>query len=169
VFVAVALSLSPRPEAALAHGQASFRAPVLRPAFVHNRGFPADPRNAGRQSWNWRNGGGQSWAWRGRYGGSRYGRNGWFLNQGRNSWTWNQGQSYGGDFWYPPYGYEGASASPSPGPGGALIIAVGAPSEGNFPAFAAQTADPNEGGCVIHRLLYDGSGSYLGERQIPEC
>jgi hypothetical protein len=47
---------------------------------------------------------------------------------------------------------------------------VGAPSFNDFPAALAEGADPNaEGGCVIHKLIYDGSGKYLGERQIPGC
>jgi hypothetical protein len=27
----------------------------------------------------------------------------------------------------------------------------------------------SEGGCVIHRLMYDHAGKYVGERQTPEC
>jgi hypothetical protein len=25
------------------------------------------------------------------------------------------------------------------------------------------------GGCVIHKLNYDNTGKYVGERQIPQC
>ena len=25
------------------------------------------------------------------------------------------------------------------------------------------------GGCVIHKLMYDGDGKYVGEQQTPEC
>ena len=25
------------------------------------------------------------------------------------------------------------------------------------------------GGCVIHKLIYDSNGKYVGERQIPLC
>jgi hypothetical protein len=47
---------------------------------------------------------------------------------------------------------------------------VGAPSFNDFPAAANEGADPGpQGGCVIHKLAYDGAGKYLGERQTPRC
>jgi hypothetical protein len=33
-----------------------------------------------------------------------------------------------------------------------------------------ESADRNsESGCVLHKLIYDESGKYVGERQTPEC
>jgi hypothetical protein len=56
------------------------------------------------------------------------------------------------------------------GGAGAPVIMVGAPSFNDFPPALAESADPNaNGGCVIRKLIYDGSGKYLGERQTPGC
>jgi hypothetical protein len=141
---AALLFLSPGLKAAFAHSQTSFRAPVPRPGFVHSHGF-----GPGRQSWSWRNENGRN----------RFSRYGWF---------WNQGGFYGPGFWYWPYGF-GETAGAVGGAGG-LVIAVGAPSLAAFPAAIAESADPSpKGGCVIHKLIYDGSGKYVGERQTPEC
>jgi hypothetical protein len=144
-FAAVTLFLSPGLEAALAHAQASFRPPVTRPAFGASHRQPEGWGNAGRQSW------GQN------------GRNRW----SRNSWDSNWGGLYGSGFWYSPYGSADASSGAS---GVVPVIMVGAPSFNAFPAAFAEGADPStEGGCVIHKLIYDGSGKYLGERQTPGC
>jgi hypothetical protein len=142
---AVTLLISPDLEPALAHAQASFRPPVTRPAFGASH----------RQAQGWGNGGRQSW--------SQNGRNRW----SRNGWDWNWGGLYGSGFWYSPYGFADSSGGVG---GGAPVIMVGAPSFNDFPAALAEGADPNaEGGCVIHKLIYDGSGKYLGERQVPGC
>jgi hypothetical protein len=146
------LLLSPGLEAAFAHGQASFGAPGLRSGFVHNRGFAPGFRNAGRQSWSWR----------GPYGGNRYGRSGRFWNQGF------YGGFYGPGFWYPTYGYGG------PGPagegGGPVVIVVGAPSFNDLAAAPNEGANLGpQGGCVIHKLSYDRTGAYLGDRRTSEC
>src|SRR5271163_2723187 len=82
---AVTLFLSPGLEAALAHDQASFRAPVMRPAFGASHGHAQGWRNGGRQSWS-------SW--------SQNGRNRW----SRNGWDWSSGGLYGSGSWYSPYG-----------------------------------------------------------------
>jgi len=143
---AVTLFLSFGLEAAIAHGQASFRSPVMRPGTAYGR----------HQAMGWRNGGRQSWSWR-----SQYGRNRW----SRNGWGWNQGGLYGGGSWYSPYGFGNAASGA--GGGAPLIIVVGEPS---LPAAVADSADQHaEGGCVIHKLVYDGSGKYVGERQTPGC
>jgi CubicO group peptidase (beta-lactamase class C family) len=142
---AVTLFLSPGLEAALAHAQASFRPPVTRPVFGASH----------RQAQGWGNGGRQWW--------SQNGRNRW----SRNGRDWNWGGLYGSGFWYSPYGSADASSGAS---SVVPVIVVGAPSFNGFPAAVAEGADPNaEGGCVIHKLIYDGSGKYLGERQIPGC
>jgi hypothetical protein len=138
--------LSPGLEAALAHGQASFRGPVMRPASAYAHG----------QARGWSNGGHYSWTWRGQYGRDRFSHNGWL---------WNQGGLYGVGFGYSPYGLAGASSGV-----GAPVIVVGAPSFNDFPPAVAESADPNaEGGCVIHKLIYDRDGKYVGERQTPGC
>ena len=136
-------------EAALAHAQASFRSPVMRPGIAYRHGRASA----------WRNGGRYSWASRGQNGRHNWSRNGWF---------WNQGPLYGSGFWYSPYGFGDATSGA--GGGVPVIIGVGAPSFNDFPATATESADRNpEGGCVIHKLTYDGSGKYVGERQTPEC
>jgi len=145
---AAALFLSLGLEPALAHTQGSFRSPVARPMIAHSHGQARGSRNGGRYSWTWR---------------SQNGRN----HRSGDGWLWNQAGFYGSDFWYSPYGFAGAAS----GVGGApVIIAVGAPSFNGFPSPVAEGGDPNaEGGCVIHKLIYDGSGKYVGERQIPGC
>jgi hypothetical protein len=145
---AVTLFLSYGLEAAFAHAQTSFRSPALRPAFTSSHG----------QTQGWRNGGRQSWTWR-----SQNGRNRW----SRNGWDSNWGGLYSSGFWYSPYGLPDASGGAG---GGAPVIMLGAPSFNEFPAAVAEGADPYaNGGCVIHKLIYDGSGKYLGERQTPGC
>ena len=143
---AALLFFAPGLEAALAHNQTMFRAPALRPGFVHNNGQAAGLRD----------GGPHSWSWRGRYGWNRYGRNGWF---------WNGGGLYGGGFLYSPYGFMDTGG----GSTGTLVV-VGAPALSVFPGAPAGVADPSpQGGCVIHKLAYDSAGNYVGERQTPEC
>ena len=130
----------------------------MRPGFVHNRGFAPGFRDPSRQSWNWR----------GRYGWNRYSRNGRFSNGGGF-----YGGFYGPGFWYSPYGYGDAGYTYGDAGGlggGSLIIGVGAPYASNFPAAAADSPDPNlEGGCVIHKLIYDRSGKFVGDRQTAGC
>ena len=113
----------------------------MRPGFVHGHGWALGSRNASRQSW----------AFRGENG---FRRNGRFRNGGG---------FYGPGFWYGPYGYADAGGG---GGAGGLVIVVGAPALSVFPGAPAGAADPSpEGGCVIHKLKYDGAGNYVGERQ----
>jgi hypothetical protein len=143
---AVTLFLSLGPGAAFAHPQASFGRPAMRPGIVHGRG----------QAPGWRNGAHSSWAWRGQNRFNRLSRNGWF---------WNGGGRYGSGFWYSPYAFADTG-----GGGAGAVIIVTAPSFNDFPAAANQGADPgSQGGCVIHKLNYDGAGNYVGERQTPGC
>ena len=142
---ALALFLSLGLEAPLAHGGPSFGAPAMRPGFVHGHGWAPGSRNASRQSWAFR------------------GQNG-FRRDGRFR---NGGGFYGPGFWYGPYGYADAGGG---GGAGGLVIVVGAPALSVFPGAPAGAADPSpEGGCVIHKLKYDGAGNYVGERQTPGC
>jgi len=141
-FAAVALFLSPSLKAALAHGQASFRAPMMRPAFAAGHAQAQGWRGGGRQSWNWRR---------------------W---NGRNRWNWSWG-GFGSGYSFSPYGYADMSSGFG---GGAPVIVVGAPSFNDFPAAVEECANFSaEGGCVIHKLSYDTAGKYVGERQIPGC
>jgi len=146
---AVTLFLSFGLEVALAHTQASFWSPVMRPGFVHGHGLTP----------GWGNGGRSSCAWRGQSRGNRWSRDGWF---------WNGGGFYGSGFWYSPYGFADAASGVS---GDApVVIVVGAPSFNDFPPAVTESADwRSEGGCVIHKLIYDRAGKYVGERQTPEC
>jgi hypothetical protein len=128
-------------QAALAHAQASFMSPVMRPSFAHSHGRALGWRNAGRQSWSWRRQ-------------NRWSRNGQF---------WNYGGFYGSGFWFSPYGFADAAS------GDAMVITIGRPLN-DFPAAVTESADQNsESGCVLHKLIYDESGKYVGERQTPEC
>jgi hypothetical protein len=141
---AAALFLSLGLEAALARGQASFRAPVMRPGFVHGHDRTLGWRNSGRQSWTWRS------------------QN--RLN--RNRWFWNQGGFYGSGFWFSPYAFADTAGGVG---GGVPLIVVGAPSFNDFPAADESADSRSEGGCVLHKLTYDSAGNYLGERQTPHC
>jgi hypothetical protein len=140
-FAAALLFLPLVAEAAFAHGSASFGPPAMHGG-VRGHG----------QAQGWRDGPRQSWSWRRQYGGNRYGQNGWF---------WNGG----GFFWSSPYGFADTG-----GAGGGALVVVGAPTLSVFPGVPAGVADPSpQGGCVIHKLIYDGGGKYVGERQTSEC
>jgi hypothetical protein len=93
-----------------------------------------------------------------RFGSNRFGSNRFGGNQllvdGWGGWGWD---GWGGS------ASTGASEPIIVGDGAPVIINIGAdprPRDGG-----AQSA----GGCVIHKLLYDSSGKYVGERQIPQC
>jgi hypothetical protein len=52
----------------------------------------------------------------------------------------------------------------------APVVVIGASALNAFPAAAAESFDRSpDGGCVIHKLIYDRAGKYIGERQTPEC
>ena len=95
----------------------------------------------------------------GRFGFNRFNRFGQF---GRNQlliggWGWG-GWGWGGD-----PASAGASAPIIVGDGAPVIINVGAdPAPGDAAAGYG-------GACVIHKLIYDSSGKYVGERQSPQC
>lgn len=61
-------------------------------------------------------------------------------------------------------GYPAPAASSEPvvvGGGAPVIINIGDPPSG-------QTA-AGSGGCVTHKLIYDGDGRYVGEKQSSQC
>ena len=49
------------------------------------------------------------------------------------------------------------------GEGAPVIINVGAGAE------SGDAGGGYGGGCVIHKLIYDSNGKYVGERQSPQC
>ncbi len=63
-------------------------------------------------------------------------------------------------------GYSAPAAASEPivvGGGPPVIINIGVdPTQGD-------AASAYMGGCVIHKLMYDSNGKYVGERQIPQC
>ena len=67
--------------------------------------------------------------------------------------------------WGVPAAAAAESAAPiiidGGGPQVAITVNAGCPKRragGGYPA-----------GCVIHKLIYDRAGKYVGERQTPEC
>ena len=93
--------------------------------------------------------------WRGGSRGDRFSGDGGF----RNRFV-----LLGGGFWYPPYGLADAG-----GGGGGSLIVIEPSAPGIYPADSIGGFEAISGGCVIHRLLYDRAGKYVGERQTPEC
>jgi hypothetical protein len=93
-----------------------------------------------------------------RFGFNRFGRHGWEGNAG----NWNQ-LGFGG-WGYSDYSPSGPAAAP------AIVLGGGAPPAviNIFPG-AAPDPDDYQGGCVIHKLRYDGAGNYIGERQFSNC
>jgi hypothetical protein len=142
---ALALLLSLGLEAAFAHPQASFGPPAMRPGFVHGHALAPGSRNGAHSSWMWRGGSR----------GDRFSRDGGFRNRFG---------LVGGGFWYPPYGLADAG-----GGGGGSLIVIGGSTPGIYPAASIGGFEANSGGCVIHKLIYNANGKYVGERQTPEC
>jgi hypothetical protein len=92
-----------------------------------------------------------------RFGFSRFGWN-------ANGWGWNQ---LGVTGW--GWGYWGDPNSAPSGPSEPTIIGGGGPPVVVNVVAGSGTGDGYMGGCVIHKLMYDGDGKYVGERQIPQC
>jgi hypothetical protein len=61
-------------------------------------------------------------------------------------------------------GYSVPAAASEP-----IILGDGAPVIINVGAEPAAPGAGYEGGCVIHKLIYDSAGKYVGERQSPQC
>ena len=136
----------------------------LRVGMVHSHLQWAGPRGGTRNAWAWRvqNGWNRSSRW-----------NGWRRNAGRwngagrNGWYSSQAGLYG--FGYGPSSDAYANTAMSPGAAGPLIV-VGAPPINDYPPAEPASFDRGiGGGCVIHKLIYDGDGKYVGERQTPQC
>lgn len=98
------------------------------------------------------------------FGFNRFGANG-FNRFGAGHFGRNQLLIGGWGGW----GWGGVPASA--GASGPIIVGDGAPviiNVGADPAPGAVAAGYG-GGCVIHKLIYDSSGKYAGERQSPQC
>jgi hypothetical protein len=70
------------------------------------------------------------------------------------------------------WGWGGWSGFPVPAAAsGPIIVGDGAPVIINIGADPAlgNAAARYGGGCVIHKLIYDSNGTYVGERQTPQC
>ena len=50
-----------------------------------------------------------------------------------------------------------------------IILGGGAPVIIDVGADPAPAAGGSAGGCVVHKLIYDSAGKYVGERQSPLC
>ncbi len=103
----------------------------------------------------------------GRFGADRFGRFGFnrFNRFGAGRFGRNQLLigGWGGWGWGGVPASAGASEPIIVGDGAPVIINVGAdPAPGVAAAGYA-------GACVIHKLIYDSSGKYAGERQSPQC
>jgi hypothetical protein len=91
-----------------------------------------------------------------RFGSNRFGRFGFnrFGNQlFLGGWGWDGGG-----------GYSVPAAASEP-----ILLGGGAPVIINVGAEPAPGGAGYEGGCVIHKLIYDSAGKYVGERQSPQC
>ena len=101
-----------------------------------------------------------------RFGANRFGRFG-FNRFGLNRFHGNQlfvgGWGWGWDGWGGVPVSTGVSEPIIVGDGAPVIINVGADPKPS----GAGAADA--GGCVIHKLIYDSNGKYVGERQSPQC
>ena len=100
----------------------------------------------------------------GRFGSNRFGRFG-FNRFGRFGFNRFGNQlligGWGSDGWG---GYSVPAAASEP-----IILGGGAPVIINVGAEPAPSGAGYEGGCVIHKLIYDSAGKYVGERQSPQC
>jgi hypothetical protein len=88
-----------------------------------------------------------------RFGPNRFGGNQFFGGWGGSGW----------DGWGGVPASTGASEPILAGDGAPVIINIGVdPGQGD-------AGGALSGGCVIHKLNYDNTGKYVGERQIPQC
>ena len=102
-----------------------------------------------------------------RFGFNRFGRFNRFNRFGFGAFGGNQlavgGWGWGGWGWGGGPVSAGATQPIILGDGAPVIINIGAdPNAGDAGAGYG-------GGCVIHKLIYDSNGKYVGERQSPQC
>ena len=96
-----------------------------------------------------------------RFGLNRFGGNQFAIG----GWGWGGGGWDGGGWG------DWGGAPVSTGASEPIIVREGAPVIINIGADSAPSdaGAGYSGGCVIHRLMYDSNGKYVGERQIPQC
>ena len=77
---------------------------------------------------------------------------------------------FGNQLFIGGWGSDGWGGVPvSTGVSEPIILGDGAPVIINVGANPAPRGVGHEGGCVIHKLIYDSAGKYVGERQSPQC
>jgi hypothetical protein len=105
-----------------------------------------------------------------RFGVNRFGRFG--FNRSNRFGPFGDNQLVIGGWGWDGWGWDGWGGVPgSTGSSEPVIVGDGAP------AIINVGADPRPrdagagyaGGCVIHKLIYDSNGKYVGERQSPQC
>jgi hypothetical protein len=80
-------------------------------------------------------------------------------------WYWNQGGLYGFDYWSSPYASAGPATTWRRGP----PDGDRAPAVNVYPPVEPTSFDRAfEGGCVIHKLIYDRDCKCVGERQTRD-
>ena len=108
----------------------------------------------------------------GQFGFNRFGPKGFdrgfnrFNRFGFNRFGGNQllvGGGWGWDGWGGFSASTGASEPILVGEGAPVIINIG------LDPGPSDASGALSGGCVIHKLNYDNTGKYVGERQIPQC
>ena len=69
------------------------------------------------------------------------------------------------------WGGWGGYSAPAAGASEPIVVGGGAPVIINIGVDPGpgDAASAYMGGCVIHKLMYDSNGKYVGERQIPQC
>jgi hypothetical protein len=127
-------------------------APRSAPGFGHSHHFASGEFNRGFEP--------------GRFGFNRFGPRR-FDRLGYNRFRFNR---FGGnELFVGGWGWGGfpvSTAAPEPiivGDGAPVIINIGVDPDPD------DVGSAYSGGCVIHKLNYDSSGKYVGERQIPQC
>ena len=77
---------------------------------------------------------------------------------------------FGNQLFIGGWGWDGGGGYSVPaGVSEPIILGDGAPVIINVGAEPAAPGAGHEGGCVIHKLIYDSAGKYVGERQSPQC
>jgi len=152
----------------------SFSAPGPRASMAHWGGAHRQRAFDGRGHFQIDRGPAFAWGWA--WGHKAWGRNGWAHNRwahygwGRNGARWRNGWNggFGYDYGYGP-AYGDRYGEPAALAGGAPPL-VFAPSVTVYAPVAANRGEEAvAGGCVIHKLEYDSTGNYVGEKQYSGC